>query len=155
MILLILVLITLTNYSCYAAINKVIENVYIDSLIERYLSEEKYLWESIYSNSSDRSHSNVNYILNRIRTQHDDIYNDRYLEYVMSVTYMSKFIKYVDFYNIENVQSYPEKYQQQIESLTKPQSESFMTLDMTFSAYNYTRAEELFREIHMVCPGRC
>lgn len=149
MILLIWVLITLYNfdYLCYAAPNKVIENVYIDELVQRYLSEEKYLWESIYSNSSDRSLNNVNYIFNKIRTNHDEITRDNYLEYVMSVAYMSKFIKYVDFYNIQN---YAEGYQHQIQSLTKPQPESFVTLDMTFNVYNYTRADLLFRQIHEV-----
>lgn len=146
--LLIWVLITLCNYSCYAATNKVIENVYIDTLIQRYLSEEKELWETIYSNGSDdRSHNNVNFILNKIRISHDDIFQDRYLEYVMSVAYMSKFIKYVDFYNIQN---YAEGYQHHILSSIKPQPESFMTLDMTFNVYNYTRADQLFREIDEV-----
>lgn len=144
MILFIWLLITLHNYSCNAVTNNgMIENVYIDSLIQRYLSDEKNLWDSIYSNSSDRSQKNVNFMLNQIRLNHDEILQDRYLEYVMSVTYMSKFIKYVDFYNIQN---YVEDYQHH----TMPRPESVMTLDMTFSVYNYSRQDQLFEEIYNV-----
>lgn len=145
MIFLIWVLITLNNYySSYAATNQVIENVYIDTLIQRYLSEEKDLWEYIYSNSGDRRDRNVNNILNQIRIKHDDIFQDRYLEYVMSVAYMSKFIKYVDFYNVQNI---AEGYQHYI--LSESQRETYMTLDMTFSVYNNSQ-RDLFEAIYNV-----
>lgn len=150
MLFLICLLITLHNYSCYAIKSEASENVYIDTLIQRYLSEEIFLWESIYSNSSGRSQNTVNYIINRIRSTHYDILNDPYLEYVMGEVYMGKFIKYVDFYNIQN---YAEEYQQLI--LTKQQSETYMTSEMTFNVYNYIAGDTLFEKINKVLNGKC
>ncbi|KAJ6646069.1 hypothetical protein Bhyg_01279, partial [Pseudolycoriella hygida] len=98
MILLIWLLIALLqNFSCNAYTNdKVIENVYIDSLIERYLTEENDLWVAIYANSSDRRLAN-----------------------------------------------------HQI------QTESYMTLDMTFQEYNFTRVDQIFREIAQDSNSTC
>ncbi len=147
MILLILVLITLYNYSCYAALNKV-ENVYIDTLVRQYLEEEKFLWDSIYANSSgDRSIRNVNTLLTNIESSHNRFLNDEYLDYVMSVTYMSKYTNYMDFYNMQH---YAEEYQHRILTSPRSQQNSYMDVETTFSIYNYTQAEQLFRNIYEV-----
>lgn len=149
---LILVLIAFSNCFCSIATKELPDhdNVYIDKLVRRYMDQEISLWNTIYaSNASDRNHDIVNTILNKIRNDHNYFFQNRYLEHVMSVTYMSKFVKYVDFYNVQN---YAEGYQHQILSLTNrnPQTESYMTLDMTFNVYNYTRADLLFRKISEV-----
>lgn len=152
MILLVFLLITLHSCSCYAVSSETIEtpeNVYIDTLIQKYLSEETSLWDSIYTNSSDRSSNNVEYIKNRIRTLHYDIAGDRYLDHVMSVVYMEKFKKYVDFYNLQTNAEGNEQ------NLFKSQTDSYMTVDMTFNVYNYTRVDRLFREIARDSESLC
>ncbi|KAG4074552.1 hypothetical protein HA402_005617 [Bradysia odoriphaga] len=139
MIPLIWVLITfVTNYSCYAATTKVIENVYIDTLVQRYLTEEKLTWTEMYANySSDQRRGNVNFIRNKIRTFDIDIVEDPHLEYTTSADYMSQFIDYMDFYNIQN---YVEDY------LNKEQN-PYRTFEMTYHVYNHTRLDQLFDEI--------
>lgn len=148
MILLFCFLITLFNYSCYAVKSETIENVYIDTLVQRYLTEERYLWDLINSNSSNHIDRNVYSIMNKIRSNHLDILNDEYLEYVMSEEYMGKFNKYVDFYHIHNT---ADEYEQLI--LTKSLPESYMTVDMAFSVYNNNREDMLFEKIAEVSYG--
>lgn len=143
MLLLICFLITLCNYSYYAVTSATVENAYIDTLVQRYLTEEKSLWDLIYSNRSSRSDRDVNSIMNKIDTLHLDYLNDGYLDYVMSSEiYTETFKKYVNF---SHVRDSAEVNEQLI--LTKSVSDTYLTWKMTFGVYDYPREDTLFKMV--------
>lgn len=142
LLLTIWLLLAFCNYSGKA--QTVPETVYIDDLIQKYLTAEKEIWSFIYAPNNKNQ---VNTILYQIRNEHDSKFEDAYLEYVMNVLYMSKFIDYVDFYNL---QTDAEGYEHKIMSLTSPQAESYRTVDMVFGVYSRSEYLSTFRRIRDV-----
>lgn len=143
-------LIFLNHFPFNTAKSKDNENVYVDTLVQRYLFVEKQLWDYIYYNSST---TNENDILSNIRSKHNDILTDEYLAEVMSEKYISKFMNYVDFHIFRNVAKESRHLKRLFEMKSEkiePKSEAYLTLDIMLGVYNHTIKNKLFEVIKKV-----
>lgn len=109
-----------------------IENVYIDALIQRYLTAESSLWNDLKS-----GRIRPNEFVSKIRKEHTAVFSSETLAPVMGDEVKLKFSKYL---NLSGFLSYV-RYDHNTRNIS----------NVTFSEYNSTLANDLFEEIRRVC----
>lgn len=108
-----------------------LDNIYIDTLIQRYTLMEGSLWNEI--NTSD---AKTNELILKIRNEHNEFFSSETLASVMSDEQKSKFKKYL---NLSVFESY-----------VRDDQSSKSISNVILSDYNSTLTNDLFDEIRKV-----
>lgn len=126
--------IILLNNFCVALFGNTaepIENIYINSLIQRYMVIESSLWNEINTNETK-----TNDLILKIRNEHNEFFSSETLDWVMSDEQKSKFKKYL---NLSVFESY-----------IRDDQNSKSISNVILSDYNSTLTNDLFDEIRKV-----
>lgn len=126
--------IILLNNFCVALFGNTadpIENIYINSLIQRYMVVESSLWNEINNNETK-----TNELILKIRNEHNEFFSSETLDWVMSEEQKSKFKKYL---NLSVFESY-----------IRDDQNSKSISNVILSDYNSTLTNDLFDEIRKV-----
>lgn len=107
------------------------ENIYINSLIQRYMAIESSLWNEI-----NASETKTNELVLKIRNEHNEFFSSETLGSIMSDEQKSKFKKYL---NLSVFESY----------VGDDQSSKNIS-NVILSDYNSTLTNDLFDEIRKV-----
>lgn len=108
-----------------------IDNIYIDTVIQRYTHLESSLWNEI-----NTSGATTNELILKIRNQHNEFFSSETLASVMSDAQKSKFKKYL---NLSVFESY-----------VRDDQNSKSISNVILSDYNSTLTNDLFDEIRKV-----
>lgn len=124
-----------------------IENLYIDILVQRYLSLESDLWNFVYN-----SGAKTNDIIFKIRSDHGAFLSSGGLtDVMMNVDYISKFGKFLNFTEFDN---YAQEDPMLIALVEQPhgtiRSDTYGTSETIINNYNRIVTDDLFKVIKEV-----